>query len=112
MDAAEIQKRMRAHWVAFGAMVVLALLASGTVVAGKSSGNIIFAITLAQAAIILVGMMHARTEGLWVRGVLLFAAFFVAALVGLMALGHSSTIVGTERIQSAPATAPVEMEAH
>ncbi len=108
MDAADIQKRMRAHLLAFAAILALALTAAGLAMTGLANGYLIFAIAAVQAAILLTAMMHARAEGPWVRGVLFFAALFVVALVGLMALSHRSTIVGTERIQPAPA----QPEAH
>ena len=112
MDAADIQKRMRAHLIAFGAILVLALVAAGTVLAGISNGYLILAIATVQGLIILTAMMHARADGLWVRGMLFFAAVFVAALFGVLALAHSSTIVGTEKIVPLPAPAPASTEPH
>ena len=112
MDAADIQKRMRTNLIAFAAILLLALAAAGTVLAGVSNGYLILAIAAAQGTIILTAMMHARAEGPWIRGVLIFAGLFVAALLGLTALAHHSTIVGTESIQPAPAIAPANAETH
>ncbi len=108
MDA-DIQKRIRAHLVAFAAILVLTFVAAGTVLAGVSNVYLVGGIAALQAAIILTAMMHARADGIWVRGVLFFAALFVVTLLGLTLLGQRSTIVGTEHIQPAAA---VDVEAH
>ena len=119
MDAADIQKRTRAHLVAFTAILVLALITTVPYFL-PSQSNIhdvidpyaLLAIVTIQVAIVLFAMMRVRAEGLWVRGVFFFAVLFVAALLGLTALGHRSTIIGTERIQPAPAIAPADAETH
>ncbi len=109
MDAADIQQRMRAHLIAFGAILLLALAAAGMVLAGVSNVYLIVAIAAVQATIILTSLMHARADGPWVRGTLFFAALFVAVLLGLTMLGLRSTIDGTQRTGDVPAASE---EAH
>jgi len=112
MDAADIRQRMRAHLIAFGAILLLALGAAGLVLAGVSNVYMVLAIAAVQATIILTAMMHARADGPWVRGMLFFAAFFVATLLGLTALGLRSTIDGTEFTEATPAAEAAAGEAH
>ncbi len=112
MDAADIQKRIRAHLIAFGAVLMLALAATGLTLAGVSNLYLIAAIVAVQATIILTALMHARADGPWVRGTLFFAALFVAVLLGLSMLGARSTIQGTEHTHETPAAESAEAEAH
>jgi len=112
VDAAEIQNRTRAHLIAFAAVLAMALVAGGLAMAGVSNVDLVLAIAAVQGVIVLTAMMHARSDGPWVRGVLFFAALFVAVLFGALVLGHRSTITGTERLNSAPAAVAADSEAH
>lgn len=112
MDAAEIQKRTRGHLIAFGAILVLALAAAGSVMAGVSSLFLIGGIACVQVLVVLFAMMHANADGFWVKTSLVSAAFLVVALVGLMILGHRSRIVGSEQIRPVPAPAAQAAETH
>ncbi len=111
MDAAEIQKHMRGHLIAFIAILVLSLVAAASVYFGALGLSGALAIAGVQVLIIGNRMMHAFKDGPWVRGVLFFAALFVVALLGLSALGLHSTIEGTERFAT-PTAEPAVEEAH
>jgi heme/copper-type cytochrome/quinol oxidase subunit 4 len=110
MDSADIRKRTRTHLIAFAAILVLALAAASTAFLGATSPAAVLGIAAIQAGVVLTAMMHARAEGPWVRGVLVFAAFFVAAMLGLFSLGKRSTIEGTQVLTATPAVA--QEEAH
>lgn len=111
MDAADIRKRTRSHLLAFAAILLLALGAASTSFFGTPNPTAVLGIAAVQAAIVLLAMMHMRADGPWVRGTLLFAAIFVAAMLALFSLGKHSTIHGTEVL--APASAPAaKSEAH
>lgn len=112
MDAADIQKQMRGHLIAFIAILVLSLVAAASVYFGAFGLSGALAIAGVQVLIIANRMMHAFKDGPWVRGVLFFAALFVVALLGLTILGSRSTIDGTQRIEQAPATESAEAETH
>lgn len=108
MDAADIRSRTRSHLIAFAIVLVLALTAAGVSMAGIAGPAIVIGIAAVQAAVVLIGMMHAPAEGAWVRGTLAFAAFFVTTMLVLFVLGHHSTIVGTEVLHAAPSAAAEE----
>jgi heme/copper-type cytochrome/quinol oxidase subunit 4 len=113
MNHDEIRKRMRSHLIAFIAILLLSLMAAGTVLAGETNRSAVLAIAAVQALIVLAAMMHAHREGPWVRGLIAFCALFVAALAGILYLGYHDTIDGTEHVgMSAPEhDAPAETEA-
>lgn len=98
MTPDEARKRMRTHLIAFGAILVLAMLAAGTVLTGRPNPAAVLAIAAVQVAVVLVAMMHAPKDGRWVRGLLAFCALFVVALAGLTLLGLKDTIEGTEHV--------------
>lgn len=111
MDAADIQKHMRGHLIAFVAILVLSLVAAASVYFGAFGLSGALAIAGVQVLIISNRMMHAFKDGPWVRGVLFFAALFVVVLLGLTSLGLRSTIEGTEHF-STPVAEPAGEEAH
>jgi len=112
MNHDDIRKRMRAHMVAFAVILALALMAAGTVMAGSATPVAVMAIAAVQALVVLFAMMHAGKEGAWVKWLLAFCAFFVAALAFITYHAYRDTIDGTEHVVITPAQAAETGEEH
>src|SRR5262245_585952 len=102
MDSVDIRKRIRAHLIAFGFILVLALTGAGASYIGGCGPAVGLGIAGVQVVIVLVAMMHLVGEGAWVNGVLLLAAITIGGLVAGVLLGKHSTIQGTQVLSVAP----------
>jgi heme/copper-type cytochrome/quinol oxidase subunit 4 len=111
MDAADIQRRIRAHFIAFIAILGMSLLAAASVYFERLSLPGVLAIAAVQVLIIANRMMHVYKEGPWVRGVFLFAILSVVGFIATIMVGQRSTIDGTEHTETAVVAEPTE-EAH
>lgn len=98
MATDDVQKQVRTHLAVFFAVLVLAIMAGVSVIAGTSSIPAVLGIAAVQVLLILYFLMHVRTDGVWIRGLLLFCALFVAVLIGLQVLGIHDRIDGTQDI--------------
>ena len=116
MDHDDVRKRMRGHIIAFVAILALAMMSAGTVLAGEANVTAVLAIAGVQVLVVLFAMMHATQAGPWVRWVLVFCAFGVFGLAGALYVGYHDTIDGTEHIvmqtSETPADSDAPTEAH
>lgn len=113
MSAEDVKKQVRTHLTVFAAVLILAVMAGISVIAGTSSIPAVLAIAAVEVALVLGFLMHARTEGPWVKSLILFCALFVGSLIALKLLGHYDRIEGTEDIvvEAAPQHAQEAEEA-
>jgi len=109
MSDDSIQDQIRSHLIAFGVVFVLAIIAGATTWLGLAGVEAVLAIATLQVGVVLGFMMHIGRDGRIVGWTVFLCGLFVAAMAGLMLLGLSDEIAGTER--SSYATAADEAKA-
>jgi len=111
MSNESVQSQVRGHFRIFLGVLALAVVSGvATIVSDGPLIPVVLIIAAVQATLVLAFLMHAKSEGSWVRGTLAFCGVFLIVLFSIAVLAQSDRIEGTESI-SAPAAAD-EAEEH